>query len=91
MGREPLPLLTRCLRVQTPLRIAHDGVQLSGSMRMVAHARQSYHIHVKLHAPPLPGSAVPQTSSGTFDLKEPYYRQLNPAWWPAVPAEAPAV
>ncbi|KAG1670298.1 hypothetical protein FOA52_003648 [Chlamydomonas sp. UWO 241] len=56
---------------------------LSGTLRLVAHARQSYHVHVELNGPPLQPGGPPQSSGGVFDLKEPYYRQCNPFAWQA--------
>lgn len=65
----------RCV-LETPLQVIEPGITLSGSLRLVAHAKQSYDVHLYLQAPPAgPGLPV-QESYGTFDLKEPYYRQL---------------
>ena len=67
-------------RVQTPLQIHADGQTLEGTMRLKAHAAQSYDIHVELATAGGPGGAAPQHSAGVFDLKDPYYRQLKPTW-----------
>ncbi|WIA08179.1 hypothetical protein OEZ85_007633 [Tetradesmus obliquus] len=48
----------RCC-LQQPLLVLTPNTQLRGSMRLVAHARQSYDVHVELHAPPVaPGMAA---------------------------------
>lgn len=65
----------RCI-LEQPIEIGTAGATVSGSMRLVAHSRQSYDVHVHLLAPPAGPGLPPQQSSGTFDLKEPYYRQL---------------
>lgn len=65
----------RCL-LQNPLIVARPGETVSGELRLVAHARQSYDVHLTLRAPGVEPGAPPQESSGIFDLKEPYYRQL---------------
>ena len=52
------------------------GETVSGEMRLVAHSRQSYDVHVSLRAPGVLPGAPQQVSTGVFDLKEPYYRQL---------------
>ena len=58
-----------------PVVMAEPGATVSGELRLIAHNRQSYDVHVTLQAPPLtPGGAV-QEVRGKFDLKEPYYRQ----------------
>ena len=65
----------RCV-LEEPLQVSVPGVTISGSLRLVAHAKQSYDLHLHLQAPPAgPGLPV-QESYGSFDLKEPYYRQL---------------
>ncbi|WIA28253.1 hypothetical protein OEZ86_010808 [Tetradesmus obliquus] len=63
----------RCC-LQQPLLVLTPNTQLRGSMRLVAHARQSYDVHVELHAPPVAPGMAPQKACGKFDLKEPYYR-----------------
>lgn len=72
----------RCV-FKTPIHIQADGTSISGSMRLVAHSRQSYDIHVHLQAPPAAGSSEPQIVRQVFDLKDPHYRQLAAPWWPA--------
>ncbi len=67
----------RCV-LQQPLFVMQRDTVLKGTLRLVAHARQSYDVHVTLVAPPLQPGLPPQVSSGKFDLKEPYYRQLQP-------------
>lgn len=64
----------RCLMDQ-PVVMAEPGATVSGELRLIAHNRQSYDVHVTLQAPALtPGGPV-QEVRGKFDLKEPYYRQ----------------
>jgi hypothetical protein len=46
-------------------------------MRLKAHAAQSYDISLELTAPAVPGLVDAQHATGTFDLKDPYYRQLR--------------
>lgn len=73
----------RCL-METPLHV-QPGQVITGELRLAAHNRQSYDVFVNLTAPPLHPGQLPQKASGKFDLKEPYYRQLNPqtsAAWP---------
>ena len=55
---------------------APPGAIVTGELVMEAHDRQSYWVHVKLALPATDTTpAVDQTA--TFDLKEPYYRQLT--------------
>jgi len=70
----------RCV-LQQPIMVLHPNTQLSGSLRLVAHERQSYDVFIELQGPPLQPGMEPQRSMGKFDLKEPYYRQLTQ--WPA--------
>ncbi|GFR50116.1 hypothetical protein Agub_g12266, partial [Astrephomene gubernaculifera] len=77
----------RCV-LQQPLHIPAPHTRLSGRLRLQAHARQSYDISLTLTAPPLQPGQPPQTSAGSFDLKEPYYRQLVPYGAAAVAAAA---
>ena len=52
----------RCLMEQ-PVVMAQPGATLSGEMRLLAHNRQSYDVHITLRAPPVvPGGTV-QVSS----------------------------
>ncbi|GLC53802.1 hypothetical protein PLESTB_000788800, partial [Pleodorina starrii] len=67
----------RCV-LQQPLLVTSPNTRITGRLHLVAHARQSYDIFLTLTAPPLQPGGPPQTSSGKFDLKEPYYRQLTP-------------
>lgn len=60
--------------LQRPLLVTAPHTRLSGRLRLVAHERQSYDIHLTLSGPPLGPGQPPQTSSGKFDLKDPYYR-----------------
>ena len=75
---------------QTPLSIQADGQLVSGNMRLAAHSSQSYDIHLTLQTQSAPVATVAtdggmevtptealQSSSGVFDLKDPYYRQLR--------------
>ena len=114
----------RCVLSQ-PLTV-YPGAEVAGELRLVAHKRQSYDVHLRLSAPSLAPGVPDQTVcapggtclpaqlgacmacvdlwadalvasfvetgagasvraaqvTGTFDLKEPYYRQLTSAWWP---------
>eukprot|EP00887_Chlorella_sp_A99_P004236 scaffold15.g4236.t1 len=77
----------RCV-LDAPLVISRPGATVSGELLLRAHARQSYDVALVLRAPPtVPGDAE-QESRGTYDLKEPYYRQL--AAWVAPPSDAVA-
>ncbi|MEW5310733.1 MAG: hypothetical protein WDW38_002501 [Sanguina aurantia] len=66
----------RCVLKQ-PLFITSPNTLVTGTLRMVCHSRQSYDIHINLTAPPLEPHMPAQTSSGSFDLKDPFYRQLS--------------
>ncbi|KAG2482538.1 hypothetical protein HYH03_018529 [Edaphochlamys debaryana] len=66
----------RCV-LQQPLIVRQPNTQITGRLHLVAHARQSYDIHLTLTGPPLQPGGPPQTCTGKFDLKEPYYRQLT--------------
>eukprot|EP00803_Ostreobium_quekettii_P005732 evm.model.scf_27.21 EVM.evm.TU.scf_27.21 scf_27:168542-174913(-) len=76
----------RCV-METPLW-AVAGSEVVGTLRLVAHAFQSYDIHATLEVPPIAPGQPHQKVSGLWDLKEPYYRQVN-SWWPgaAQPAQ----
>eukprot|EP00884_Botryococcus_braunii_P002684 jgi/Botrbrau1/12416/Bobra.0229s0012.1 len=79
----------RCVLAE-PLQV-WPGCVLTGEFRLEAHNRQSYDIFLNLMAPPVVQGGPPQQSHGKFDLKDPYYRQLNS--WVAAPQplqEAPA-
>ncbi len=70
----------RCVLDQ-PL-VARTGDSVTGELRLQAHERQSYDVHLTLQVPPVAQGQPPCTSSGVFDLKEPYYRQLtSPGWY----------
>jgi histone-arginine methyltransferase CARM1 len=65
----------RCV-LESPIIVYKPGDTVSGELRLVAHSRQSYDVHLTLRAAgPEPGAPL-QESKGIFDLKEPYYRQL---------------
>jgi histone-arginine methyltransferase CARM1 len=66
----------RCLLKET-LKIL-PGQKLEGDMKLVANSRQSYDIDLNLTAFTSSGMKVGETCSGKFDLKDPYYRQLQP-------------
>uniref|UniRef100_A0A7S3VRI5 type I protein arginine methyltransferase n=2 Tax=Dunaliella tertiolecta TaxID=3047 RepID=A0A7S3VRI5_DUNTE len=71
----------RCL-MKAPIYVPGPGHRVQGSLHLKAHKFQSYDVHLTLTGPPAQPGGPPQTSSGVFDLKEPYYRQLTPAgWW----------
>ncbi|GIL86442.1 hypothetical protein Vretimale_11624 [Volvox reticuliferus] len=67
----------RCV-MQQPLLVTAPNTRITGRLHLVAHARQSYDIYLTLTTHSLQPGQPPQTSSGKFDLKEPYYRQLTP-------------
>lgn len=84
------PWLRNCVLLQTPLSVQADGQLVSGTMRLKAHSAQSYDIHLTLQTEAAPRAAMAtdggmetchtetmQSSSGVFDLKDPYYRQLR--------------
>lgn len=60
----------RCV-LQQPLTVQRAGQTVHGTLRLVAHDRQSYDVFLTLRAPPLGPGQPPQESSGKFDLKEP--------------------
>ena len=75
--------------------VGKPGETVSGELVLSAHSRQSYDVHVTLRALSAVPSLVNnnngidntintnsqvQESKGTFDLKDPYYRQLNQGW-----------
>eukprot|EP00803_Ostreobium_quekettii_P001554 evm.model.scf_55.2 EVM.evm.TU.scf_55.2 scf_55:14405-23250(-) len=78
----------RCV-METPLW-AIAGSEIVGTLRMVAHTFQSYDIHATLEVPPTAPGQQHQKVSGAWDLKEPYYRQLN-SWWSGAAQPAPQV
>ena len=64
----------RCVLKET-LKIL-PGQKLEGEMKLKANARQSYDIKVNLTALTETFHKVGKTVEGTFNLKDPYYRQL---------------
>lgn len=68
----------RCV-LENPITIHNAGDSVRGVLRFKAHNRQSYDLFLELTGPPNPDdpSMQSQVSTGQFDLKEPYYRQLN--------------
>ncbi|EIE20922.1 S-adenosyl-L-methionine-dependent methyltransferase [Coccomyxa subellipsoidea C-169] len=92
----------RCVLSQ-PLTV-YPGAELHGELRLIAHKRQSYDIHLRLSVPSLAPGRVGSDAwpclrqvTGKFDLKEPYYRQLTMPYWgnqaagSSVPSESPAL
>ena len=73
-----------------PLVVKQPGATVSGELRLKAHNRQSYDVHLTLRAPALQPGGEEQESSGQFDLKEPFYRQLT-QFFPAPEHPAAAV
>ena len=73
--------------------ITRPGETILGELKLVAHARQSYDVILKLTAPPINPGGEMQVSEGIFDLKEPYYRQLvtGAGWYTADPVQGGAV
>ena len=81
----------RCV-LERPIVVGKPGETVSGELVLSAHSRQSYDVHVTLRAPSAVPSLLPnnsassttnsqvQESKGSFDLKDPYYRQLNQGW-----------
>jgi histone-arginine methyltransferase CARM1 len=65
----------RCI-LENPIVVYRPGDTVSGELRLVAHSRQSYDVHLTLRAAGAEPGAPMQESKGVFDLKEPYYRQL---------------
>lgn len=69
----------RCVLSQ-PLYVM-AGQSITGHLNMVAHSAQSYTLNLTLSVKMWgagSGHSVVQTSSGKFDLKEPYYRMSQP-------------
>ena len=68
----------RCLLGQ-PLTVAAGGV-VTGELRLVAHKRQSYDVHLTLSAPPLLPGDSPQTvlaRCGTCSIREKHWCVLQ--------------
>ncbi len=73
----------RCVLPQ-PL-CAVSGSHIIGSLRLKAHSKQSYLLDLSLEMTP-PADGVPGNKiQFTYDLKEPYYRQLINYWQTQVP------
>ncbi|KAL3626513.1 putative histone-arginine methyltransferase 1.3 [Castilleja foliolosa] len=74
----------RCVLAQ-PIYVM-PGQEITGRLHMVAHKAQSYTIYLTLSAkmwgPGAEQGQILQTSSGKFDLKEPYYRMSQPQAYP---------
>lgn len=70
----------RCV-LRQPIMIYSPGETIKGVFKLKAHERQSYDLSLELSGPPNPHDPDQkmQFSVGQFDLKEPYYRQLNAA------------
>ncbi|KAI8468281.1 MAG: putative histone-arginine methyltransferase CARM1 [Monoraphidium minutum] len=66
----------RCVLAQ-PIVVMQPSALLTGTLRLAAHERQSYSVELELTGPPLQPGGPPQRSTGRYDLKEPYYRQLT--------------
>ncbi|KAL3829375.1 hypothetical protein ACJIZ3_018177 [Penstemon smallii] len=74
----------RCVLSQ-PIYVM-PGQEITGRLHMVAHKAQSYTLNltlsVKSWGPGAEQGGILQTSSGKFDLKEPYYRMSQPQAYP---------
>jgi hypothetical protein len=57
----------RCV-LQQPLVVLTPNSRLSGCLRLVAHERQSYDIHLELEAPPIGPGMPPQKVCGGRDV-----------------------
>lgn len=73
----------RCVLPQ-PMSAVH-GTKMIGSLRLKAHSKQSYVLDLSLEIPPLAQGVPTQKMDFTYDLKEPYYRQLMNYWHTQVP------
>ena len=73
----------RCV-LENPIIVYKPGDTVSGELRLIAHSRQSYDVHLTLRAAGAEPGMPMQESKGVFDLKEPYYRQLvaGANWYP---------
>lgn len=67
----------RCL-LERGLVLERPGETVCGELFLSAHSRQSYDVGLTLKGPALRPGDPEQSSAGTFDLKDPYYRQLTP-------------
>lgn len=73
----------RCVLPQ-PLCVV-SGSTVTGSLRLKAHAKQSYIMELALEMTS-PAEGIPgQKVEYTYDLKEPYYRQFMNYWQTHVP------
>ena len=73
----------RCVLPQ-PL-CAVSGTQIVGSFKLKAHPKQSYYLDVALEIPAPAEGLQPQKMEFSYDLKEPYYRQLVNYWQTHIP------
>lgn len=70
------------LVLETPLVVPEPGNTLRGELCLTAHDRQSYDIDLELSVVSSADGVTPiATSRGKYDLKEPYYRQMQ-TWAP---------
>ncbi|BDA42476.1 probable histone-arginine methyltransferase CARM1 [Coccomyxa sp. Obi] len=85
----------RCV-LRQPLTV-YPGADVHGELRLIAHKRQSYDIHLRLSVPSLAAGVPDHVVTGKFDLKEPYYRQLTQPYWQSqavggtLPPDSPAL
>ncbi|KZV25602.1 putative histone-arginine methyltransferase 1.4, partial [Dorcoceras hygrometricum] len=81
----------RCVLSQ-PIYVM-PGQEITGRLHMVAHKAQSYTINLtvsaKMWGPGAEQGGILQTSSGRFDLKEPYYRMSQPQAYPMAQEQPP--
>ncbi|XP_073054507.1 probable histone-arginine methyltransferase 1.3 isoform X1 [Primulina eburnea] len=81
----------RCVLSQ-PIYVM-PGQEITGRLRMVAHKAQSYMLDLilsaKMWGPGAEQGGILQTSSGKFDLKEPYYRMSQPQAYPMAQEQTP--
>ncbi|XP_075473622.1 putative histone-arginine methyltransferase 1.3 isoform X2 [Primulina tabacum] len=81
----------RCVLSQ-PIYVM-PGQEITGRLRMVAHKAQSYTLELilsaKMWGPGAEQGGILQTSSGKFDLKEPYYRMSQPQAYPMAQEQTP--
>jgi len=67
----------RCMLAE-PVRVRSAGETITGVMRFKAHSRQSYDVSLEVML------SNGERSCGSYDLKEPYYRQLVHTHEPAM-------
>ncbi|CAH8356636.1 unnamed protein product [Eruca vesicaria subsp. sativa] len=74
----------RCVLAQPIYVMA--GQEITGRLHLIAHSAQSYTIDLTLSAkmwgPGASQGGILQSSTGKFDLKEPYYRMSQPQAYP---------